>query len=120
MHTLCPSTVYESQTATKLSGNIALRVTSSSSAYKTRCLDACCQHANVEVTRNTSVIPTTESVTNHFRGSISFLSKQYASILAPAARYSLNNPGSDSLRPWCNECRYNDNGRLVTVRRSAK
>lgn len=70
------------------SGNINLRVTSSSSSvYKTRFLDTslCCQHAGVAVTRNTAVIPTTVSLTNRFRGCISFLSKQYASTISPAA-----------------------------------
>jgi len=88
-------------------GNITLRVTSSSaSADTTSCLDTSlrCQYAGVEVTRNTADIPTTVLFTNRFRGSITFLSKQYASIIAPAARYSLNKPGNDSLLPWCNEC----------------
>ena len=87
--------------------NITLRVTlSSSSAYTTRCLDTslCCQYVGVEVTRNTAGIPTTVFFTNCFRASISFLSKQYASTIAPTAKYSLNNPGNYSLLPWCNEC----------------
>jgi hypothetical protein len=110
MHTLRPSAVNESQTAKKQYPQsdviLILRLHNSLPWYKF-VLPIC-------VTRNTAVIPTTVFFTNRFRGSISFLSKQYASIIAPAAKYSLNNPGNYSLLPWCNECTHNGNDRLVT------
>jgi hypothetical protein len=104
---LCTLCVLQQWMNHKRPRNSTLRVTSSSSStYTTRCLDTglCCQYVGVEVTRNTAVIPTTVFFTNRFRGSISFLSKQYASIIAPAAGYSLSKPGNYSLLSWCNEC----------------